>query len=57
MPDHEKSCIRGSADNFRHQSDNRRADTVSEGLVADHFLGDTNMTDAEILLRDWCGQE
>lgn len=57
MPDHEKSCIRGSADNFRHQSDNRRADTVSEGLVADYFLGDTNMTDAEILLRDWCGQE
>lgn len=42
--------VRDRTDRSRQHDDRRQAE-VGE---SNHFADDANMTDAEILLRDWC---
>ena len=38
-------------------NDDDQPTMLSRDGDADNSIGDRNLTDAEILLRDWCGEE
>lgn len=46
----------GFSEQFFELGDSRQGDMYPVTRDGDHFVAEADMTDAEILLREWCGE-